>query len=148
MAGLTRFLPALVVAANLAAALGWMQAILTGLFPWSHHWIFPCIAVQLLAQAFLFRTRGPGAALAGLSALLLGIAVARLPTIHASHHLIHFAMAFGLCAVLHRRLAGWAAPAPWPALHRWWAVLYAAVAVVSALLAWHAGIWWGIRDGT
>ncbi len=148
VAGLTRFLPAVIVAANLAAAIGWMQAIVTGLFPWSHHWIFPGIALQLLAQTFLFRRRGPVAPFAGLATLLLAIAVARLPTITASHHLVHFAMAFGLTAALHWRMAAWESPPAWRRANRWWAGGYATVAVVSALIAWRLGIWWGISDGT
>jgi len=138
----------MVVAANLAAAVGWMQAIITGVFPWSHHWIFPGIAAQLLAQTWVFRRRGPGGALAALAALLLAVAVARLPTIRGAHHLIHFAAAFALCAGLHVRLSGWEGPARWRRVNRAWAAAYAAVAVAAALLAWRFGIWWGISDGT
>ena len=126
-----------------------MQAIIAGLFPWSHHWIFPIMAGLLLAQTWLFKGRGPVGSFVGLSLLLLGIAVARLPTIAASHHLILFSMAFALAAVLYWRLAAWAGPSSaWRVATRWCAMLYAVVAVASALLAWRLGIWWGIADGT
>lgn len=148
VAGLIRLLPVLVVAVNLTAAIGWMQAIITGLFPWSHHWIFPGIAVQLLVQAFLFRRRGPVLPFAGLTALLLAIAIARLPTIAASHHLIHFAMAFALSSILHWRMAFWESSPAWGKANRWWAAGYAVVAAAAAVLAWRSGIWWGISDGT
>jgi hypothetical protein len=86
--------------------------------------------------------------LAGLAVLLLGISVARLPTIHASHHLIHFAMGFAICSVLHWRLSAWGPDAFWARAHRWWAAGYALVALCAAVLALHSGIWWGLRDGT
>lgn len=129
-------------------AAGFAQLTVTGIFPFSHHWIFPVMALALLTQTVTFPRGGPVAPFAVCSLLLLGVAVARLETIWLSHHLIHFALAFALCGVLHRILAGWPSSANWQRANRSWAGLFLAVAAVAAFLAWRQGIWWGIRDGT
>lgn len=147
-APLTRWLPFLIVAANVALAGVFAQLVITGIFPFSHHWIFPVMAAALVTQTFSFPNGGPVVAFAVCSLLLLGVGVARLETITLSHHLIHFALAFGLCARLHRILAGWPSPEAWRTANRRWAGFFAAVAVVAAVIAWRRGIWWGIHDGT
>jgi len=143
-----RLVPWLTVAGNLALATMFMQAIITGLFPFSHHWIFPGMATVLLAQSAGFRDRGPVWPLAALSLLLLGIGVARLRTIRESHHLVHLALAFGVCAAHHRCLARWASPPAWQTANRRWAASLAAVALAGAIAAWRQGIWWGLAAGS
>lgn len=147
-AALIRWLPWLIVAANLAAAGGFAQLVITGIFPFSHHWIFPVMGVALIIQTRMFPRGGPVAPFAGCSLLLLGVAVARLETIWLSHHLIHFALAFGLGAMLHAILSRWPSSLLWRLANRRWAALFSAVAVVAAWFAWRHGIWWGIHDGT
>jgi hypothetical protein len=144
---LVRLLPWLQVAGNLAVAAMAMQAVITGLFPYSHHWIFPFMAVVLLVQSAAFFNRGPVWPLTSLSLFLLGIGVARLRTIWESHHLIHLAMAFGICAVHHHRLAGWASPSMWTQANRRWTTVFGVVAIWAAALAWRQGIWWGLEPG-
>lgn len=147
-APLTRWLPWVIVAANVAGAAGFAQLVVTGLFPFSHHWIFPVMALALLVQTRMFPGGGPVAPFVACSLLLLGVAVARLETIILSHHLIHFAMAFGLGAALHRALSRWPSTPAWATANRRWAGLFLAVAVVAAFLAWRQEIWWGLDDGT
>jgi hypothetical protein len=144
---LVRLLPWLQVAGNLAVAAMAMQAIITGVFPFSHHWIIPFMAAVLLAQSTLFFNRGPVWPLAALSLFLLAIGVARLRTIWESHHLIHLAFAFALCAVHHQRLSAWASPPFWQMANRRWGVVFMVVAAWAAVLAWRQGIWWGINTG-
>lgn len=145
---LARLLPALVFAANLAVAGVLAQLIISGIFPWSHHWIFPMMAALILAQTFGFRRTGPVAGFVAADVVLLGTAAARLETIWLSHHLVHFALAYGIAAVTHVRLARWDAGPGWAQANRGWARTLAAVAVGAAYLAWRNGIWWGLRDGT
>ncbi len=129
-------------------AAGLAQLIVAGVFPFSHHWILPVMALALVLQTRLFPRGGPVAPFVACSVLLLGVSVARLETITLSHHLIHFSMAFGLGAVLHRILSRWPSSELWQRANRSWTGLFLAVALVSAFLAWRQGIWWGIRDGT
>lgn len=143
-----RLLPWLTVAGNCAVAIMFMQAIITGLFPFSHHWIFPGMAAVLLAQSAVFRNRGPVWPLTVLSVLLLGIGIARLRTIRESHHLIQLALAFGLCAAHHGCLARWVSPSSWRQANRRWAVSLGAVALAGALEAWREGLWWGLSAGS
>jgi len=143
-----RLLPWLTIVGNLAAAIMLMQAIITGLFPFSHHWIFPGMAVILLAQSAGFRDRGPVWPLASLSVLLLGIGVARLGTIIQSHHLVHLALAFGIGALHHACLASWGSPPAWRQANRRWAASLALVALTGAAIAWRQGIWWGLTAGS
>lgn len=143
-----RLLPWLTIAGNLAAATMGMQAIVTGLFPFSHHWILPAMAALLLAQSAGFRDRGPVWPLTALSVLLVGIGVARLRTIWESHHLVHLALALGLCAAHHERLARWQAPPAWQEANRRWAASLGGAALLAAALAWRQGIWWGLSEGS
>jgi len=143
-----RLLPWLTIAGNVAAAVMAMQAIITGVFPYSHHWIFPGMAAMLLAQSAGFRDRGPVWPLAALSVLLVGLGIARLRTIWESHHLVHLALALGLCAAHHERLSRWSAPPVWGEANRRWAASLGAAAVLAAALAWRQGIWWGLAAGT
>jgi len=143
-----RLLPWLTIAANVAAAVMFMQAIITGLFPYSHHWILPGMALVLLAQSAGFRDRGPVWPLTALSVLLVGIGAARLRTIWESHHLVHLALALGLCAVHHERLSRWQAPPAWSEANRRWAGSLGGVALLAAAFAWRQGIWWGLAAGS
>ena len=145
---LARLLPALVFAANLALAAVFAQLVISGVFPWSHHWIFPVMAALILAQTFGFRRTGPVAGFVAANVVLLAVAAARLETIRLSHHLIHFALAYAIGAVTHRQLARWDAGPGWASANRRWARTLAFVAVGAALLALRDGIWWGLRDGT
>ncbi len=142
-----RLLPWLTVAGNIGVAGMAMQAIITGIFPFSHHWIIPFMATVLFFQSVAFFNRGPVWPLTGLSLFLLGIGVARLRTIWESHHLIHLALAFAICAAHHRRLSAWISPPAWQAANRRWAATIAAVAVAAAMVAWRQGIWWGLSTG-
>ena len=137
-------IPFLVVAGNLGLFLVSASLIVSGAFGFSHHWLFLLHEAVLLAQVFLFRP--PFLAvrtLTGLSLLVLGVAVARLETVYLSHHLMQFSLAFIAGIPLHLRLyAG--RKNPIRHINGGLAILCAVVALVSAAIAWHYGIWWNL----
>ncbi len=140
------WLPIMQIGANVAGAIVLMQAIISGVFPWSHHWFFPVMEAALLLQ--VLATRGRGWALAACSLFVLLVAIARIETIHLSHHLIHFALTFGLAAGVHGRVARASAPGAWRSANRGWAAAFVGVALLAAVIAIRQGVWWGLRDGT
>jgi len=134
--------PLFVVAGNIGLFLVSSSLIISGTLGFSHHWLFPLHEAVLLLQVFLFRSpRIPIRAFTGLSLLVLGVAIARLETIHLSHHLMHFSLAFIAGLTLHYRL-GAGRNNPLKRFNRGVAAICAAVAVVSAIIAVRYGIWW------
>ena len=141
------WLPAGVLAGNLAAFLLSASGVLSGAVAVSHHWLMPFHEGLLYLQVVFLGPGAPVRMLAFLSLLVLGISVARLETIFFSHHLLHLSLAWAIGVSLHRRLAALRA-APWGTFNGSFAVLAALWAGLTLVVAVSSGVWWGIGGGT
>ena len=135
-----------VVAGNIGLFLATSSAIVFGFFGFSHHWLFPLHEAVLLLQVLLFRPpRIPVRALTGLSLLVLGVAAARLETIYLSHHLLQFSLSYLAGSAIHFSLY-LDRKNPWMRINRGLAIFCAVASIVSVVIAWRHGIWWGLRE--